>query len=194
MHAYNFSIEYRPGSRHQNADCLSRLPQIQTMRADSSQHELIHLMKVLDGGPVTSAELRRLTSQDPILAKVRQHIGSGWPKDIQPSVKIYHEMQEELLTEAGCVLQGCKVVIPPKARCRLLDEAHEGHPGVVRMKALARSYFWWPGMDLEIERYVTSCKGCEQSRSDPHSKPAAAPLGMAGQSLGTYPYRLRQAG
>ena len=31
------------------------------------------------------------------------------------------------------------------------NEFHEGHLGSQRMKALARSYVWWPNMDAELE-------------------------------------------
>ena len=40
------------------------------------------------------------------------------------------------------------------------------------MKALARSYMWWPGMDQAIERLARSCKACQSVK---HS-PAVAPL------------------
>ena len=60
-------------------------------------------------------------------------------------------------------LQGCKLIV---------RELHISHPGVSRMKSLARGYVWWPGMDQVLERQVSSCIVCQQSCN----KPAAAPL------------------
>ncbi|XP_015266723.1 PREDICTED: uncharacterized protein K02A2.6-like [Gekko japonicus] len=49
---------------------------------------------------------------------------------------------------------------------------HEAHPGIVRMKALARSYVWWPGMDAEIESWVRRCQTCQEVQPNPPSAPA----------------------
>ena len=46
------------------------------------------------------------------------------------------------------------MVIPLKLRPALLEELHKDHPGASRMKAVARSYFWYPGLDQDIERKV----------------------------------------
>ena len=54
----------------------------------------------------------------------------------------------------------------------MLDELHTGHPGIVRMKELARSYLWWSNVDLEIEQTVRNCASCQQVRKPP----AVAPL------------------
>ena len=35
------------------------------------------------------------------------------------------------------------------------------------MKALARSYVWWPNIDSHIERTVSSCSSCQSMRSAP---------------------------
>ncbi|XP_060092566.1 LOW QUALITY PROTEIN: uncharacterized protein K02A2.6-like, partial [Heteronotia binoei] len=71
----------------------------------------------------------------------------------------------------GCILWGSRVVVPPPLRRQVLEDLHETHPGIVRMKALARSYVWWPGMDEEIEGWVRRCQPCQESRPNPPSAP-----------------------
>ncbi|XP_060110490.1 LOW QUALITY PROTEIN: uncharacterized protein K02A2.6-like, partial [Heteronotia binoei] len=71
-----------------------------------------------------------------------------------------------------CLLWGSRVVVPPPLRKQVLGALHKTHPGIVRMKALARSYVWWPGMDEEIEGWVQGCKACQESRPDLPSAPA----------------------
>ena len=54
----------------------------------------------------------------------------------------------------------------------MVEELRVGHPGIVSVKELARSYLWWPNVDLEVEQTVTNCSSCQQVRKPP----AAAPL------------------
>ena len=67
----------------------------------------------------------------------------------------------------GCVLWGSWMVIPAKCRDALLKELHESHPGISRMKSLARSHIWWPKMDANIELFVRNCGMCEDSANMP---------------------------
>ena len=53
-------------------------------------------------------------------------------------------------------------MIPDKLRSQLLDDLHEGHVGVVKMKSLARSYVWWPRIDSGIELVAKDCVGCQE--------------------------------
>ena len=53
----------------------------------------------------------------------------------------------------------------------ILQQLHEGHPGVSRMKGLARMYVWWPGMDREIEDLVKACYECQACQPVPPAAP-----------------------
>ena len=66
---------------------------------------------------------------------------------------------------------GRRLVIPLKLQGHLLDELHECHPGMCRMKALARSFVWWPGIDQNIEDRVNFCEDCVSAQSTPKSVP-----------------------
>ena len=63
----------------------------------------------------------------------------------------------------GCVLWGARVVVPPPGKEQVVQELHETHPGSARMKGLARSYVWWPGMDADLEAKVRACAECQSS-------------------------------
>jgi len=39
---------------------------------------------------------------------------------------------------------GKERVIPPQGRESVLTELHSGHPGISKMKSLARGLVWWP--------------------------------------------------
>ncbi|XP_048091652.1 uncharacterized protein K02A2.6-like [Alosa alosa] len=71
----------------------------------------------------------------------------------------------------NCVLWGNRVVIPEQVRKDVLALLHDAHPGIVRMKGIARSYVWWPGLDAKVEQMVRGCSTCQQSRHAPPKAP-----------------------
>ena len=74
--------------------------------------------------------------------------------------------------EQGCILWGIRVIIPPSLQPQVLEELHHTHAGIVRLKAIARSYVWWPHLDQDLEKLAKSCTQCQSYRN----MPAAAPL------------------
>lgn len=65
------------------------------------------------------------------------------------------------------------MIIPASTRHKVLDILHAIHPGIVRMKALARGIVWWPNIDRDIEYFVKSCDPCQKvnSQSSNHLEP-----------------------
>ena len=110
---------------------------------------------------------------DPVLSKVLDFVRHGWPQPVEDiRMKPYFNRRFELSVEQGCLLWGLRVIIPYRYQADMLEELHTGHPGIVRIKELARSYLWWPNVDIEIEQMVRSCASCQQVRKPP----AVAPL------------------
>ena len=86
-----------------------------------------------------SIKFAKVTRKDPILSRVLQFVMTGWPdKQNEPKTTHYFTKRHEITVEDGCLLWGIRVIIPKQLRERALHELHTGHPGIVRMKSLAR--------------------------------------------------------
>ena len=77
------------------------------------------------------------------------------------------------------------MIVPLKLRAKVLDELHKGHCGIVRMKALSRSYVWWLGLDEGISKVVKECAGCQSAHSLPAKAPQHPSKNSLDHSLGT---------
>ncbi|ORU94689.1 MAG: hypothetical protein A6F71_09465 [Cycloclasticus sp. symbiont of Poecilosclerida sp. M] len=112
-----------------------------------------------------------MDQESPNLSRVLQFLLQGWPSHCGPELNAFTAKKPELSTYEGCILWGSRVVIPPPGRQVILQELHEGHPGMSRMKSLARMYVWWPGIDTDIEKSVRTCNACQEVQSSPPAAP-----------------------
>ncbi|XP_013385929.1 uncharacterized protein K02A2.6-like [Lingula anatina] len=169
---YQYHLEYRSGSSNSNADALSRLPLISAQPTSTTPEENQQVFAFLDNETlVTSDMIRQWTSRDPILSQVCRYVQDGWPEKLDQHYDAYVRRRHELSVEQGILMWGLRVVVPPQGREFLLNELHESHPGIVRMKGLARSYVWWPNIDTEVERKVRDCDSCQVNSQLPPSAP-----------------------
>ena len=136
---YSYEIRYRKGASHGNADCLSWLP-LDTTNPDYCDEASLLNIAQLDALSVQATAVERATRSDPLLSKVLHHVQRGWPAQIPAELHPYWRRREELTTEGDCLLLGTRVVVPAKLQPQVLQELHRGHPGIVRMKSLAKSY------------------------------------------------------
>ncbi len=164
LSTYEYTIFFHKTQEH---DALSRLPLPEKPEEVAVPAELVLLVEHLNDSPVTAKQIEAWTRKDPVLATVLQHGLTGWPNRCGEELKPYSSKSTELSVYQGCLLWGARVIVPPKARGAVLIELHEGHPGMTRMKALARMYVWWPGLEKAIEQKVSSCTECQMLQSTP---------------------------
>ena len=165
----------RPGSKHANADMLSRLPLPQTPSDIGIIDETIVLMDMFQSIPVTAQQIKQWTDRDLVMSAVHSFGLNGWPTetiDLKPEdVKLCQHRKAELSLHAGCLMWGNRVVVPPPGRSKLIEQLHDCHPGMSRKKNLARSFDWWPGIDQDIEDTVKACVPCQRARHLPSPAP-----------------------
>ena len=68
-------------------------------------------------------------------------------------------------------MRGARVVVPAPDQATMLKLLHSSQNGVVKMKALARSYIWWSGIDQQIENIAQHCGQCEENVRQPPRAP-----------------------
>ena len=121
----------------------------------------VHAMPI-DNLPVTVKLISAKTSKDPVLSQLATYIQHGsWPLPTPHEIKPFLQRKLELTVVDGCILWGKRVIVPKQLRAKLLKELHVGHVGVCRMKALARSHIWWPGLNDDIETLSSQCVACK---------------------------------
>ncbi|XP_054257479.1 uncharacterized protein K02A2.6-like [Macrosteles quadrilineatus] len=175
LSAYSFEVKYRRGLDLPHADALSRLPLPDDDQLELDSNYISHVSSLVEAfdcfklvsdlNPITAKDIARLTDTDPVLTKVRDFIWHGWRDSQDSELVAYFRRRDELSVENQCVLWGSRVVVPEKLRSAVIQLLHDQHPGINRMKMLARSFVWWPGIDKTIEETVLSCHVCQCTRN-----------------------------
>ena len=171
---YDYTISFKPSSLHSNADALSRIPIVGSQADPPVPAETVFLLETMSESPVSVAQVRSWTSRNPLLSRILQFILSGWPNRLQSkdeAVKPFFHRKLELSTQDGVILWGNRVVMPSQGRSVILEELHACHPGMARMKTLARMCVWWPCLDADIEQFFKGCSSCQQQRPSPPPVP-----------------------
>lgn len=169
--AYDYTMEYRPGKNHYNADFLSRLPLAGTDDETVPPGDIL-MLEGFTNPPIAANKICNASKTDPVISKVMRFVIHGWPAENPDEMVLkFYNRRLELSTHKGCLLWGSRVVVPEVLRSGVMELLHANHPGSTTMKACARSYVWWPGLDENIEMCVNRCRQCQEVRNEPKSAP-----------------------
>ncbi|XP_014663228.1 PREDICTED: uncharacterized protein K02A2.6-like [Priapulus caudatus] len=165
LSTYDYNIDYRKSVEHANADCMSRQPHEDSSVGCDSR---VYACEVARELSVTATMIAEATRRGSVHSRVLDYMMSGWPEYLHSEpLKPHHVRRHELSVEQGCILWGNGVIIPGLLRDRLLKDLHWEHPGISTIKAIARSYVWWPSLDREIECTVKEYSTCQAVRNTP---------------------------
>ena len=122
--------------------------------------------------PLTVKDVANATRTDGVYGKLLTAIRAGELNKEDITLKPFMSVFDDLYIEQDVIWYGSRLVVPTKQQQRLLEELHQTHFGVVKMKEVSRRYFWWPLIGKQIEQLAHKCSGCRKYRK----KPIPAPL------------------
>ncbi|BHF63607.1 hypothetical protein SprV_0200660100 [Sparganum proliferum] len=177
---YDFDIRYCRTTDFGQADALSRLisnqqePEEDTVIAAISIEDDVRrqLSDAIQGIPVTAADIRHATEQDPVLRQAITYV-----QTCRPTTALAGDLRQLFLRRASlsvvdsCLMFADRVVIPSSLRPTVLRQFHAAHPGTSRIKSIARSFAYWPGIDGDIDDLVRRCSRYQQAAKMPPRQP-----------------------
>ncbi|UYV73997.1 hypothetical protein LAZ67_11001769 [Cordylochernes scorpioides] len=149
LQEFDISIVYKSGKKHQDADCLSRNPLL-----DTDENNIPELISITD--------VRKEQEKDDQITKIiqgSQSKGDGVFKLIEGILyrKNYDPMGKMWL-----------LVVPKQMRIDILREAHDspmaGHLGFAKTYDRVRKKYFWPGMYRSVKQYVSHCRECQRRK------------------------------
>ncbi|XP_039306772.1 uncharacterized protein K02A2.6-like [Solenopsis invicta] len=171
---FDFDVIFKSTKENTNADYCSRASLSSTINAiqdssprekeefdgDEFDHFIIKQIKQL---PIDAEQIARETRKDPALGKIIKLLETG--QNLERAG--YKAPESAYKLASNCLVFEHRVVIPLVLRKAMLDDLHAAHLGIVKMKGMARSFIYWPGIDPEIERTAKSCVECAKHAHAP---------------------------
>lgn len=165
LSGYDYKIECIKSDENCVADSLSRLPTIEEVASDKQTCEFVSFIE--EATAVSYQDIAESTRKDPVLARLLAALRGNWQYCSEQELEPFWRVRASLSVEHGCVLHGARVLVPAALRPRVLRALHAAHQGMVRTKALARGYVWWPGLDADLEQMCRECDTCALERPTP---------------------------
>lgn len=172
LQRYDMELMYTQGKHLVLADALSRAVE-QSGNCESSTEADVtqHVNMVAEALPVTDTKLKQIaveTGKDKCLQLVIKHLNEGWPRG---KCAQYYNIRTELSVVKGFLLRQDRIIIPQSLRQEMLKKLHEGHLGAEKCKRRARTAIYWPGINADIDKMVSTCDTCLKHHAKQQKEP-----------------------
>ena len=167
------------GSRHPNPIVHLSPEEQDVLGFDNGKDVYVRKIISLDNSPnyVRTEQIEMAAKYDPQYQLMREALNRGEAKP--PSDSPYRHVWNQLTTINQLVYKSDTIVMPDapdqpgttNLRIKMLDIAHEGHPGQSAMKRFLRAHVWFPKMDHSVNGIVQGCHQCQAATETKHRDP-----------------------
>lgn len=176
MMIFSYRIIHTAGKNLTTADTLSRAPsrgpkKVDEIKEKDVQHYIHSIAESFPASDMKIKEIRKQQCQDYECSKIMEFcLKDHWPDQEKKEFNQYFIEKYSFSVVDNLLLYGSRLVIPKVMRSEMLERIHQGHQGIVKTRALARTCIWWPGMSKDIANIIESCPICEKYRRE-HPQP-----------------------
>lgn len=160
LQSYKYKVIYKPGKSN-IADPLSRLAcpvsAVEENLCSQATEYVNWIVAKAEPKAVKINEIESESAKDPAICAMRKALYENTWDDLTAPYKAF---ETEFCFRDNILLRGTRIVMPASLWERMLELAHEGHPGISVMKRRLRAKVWWPKIDQAVENFVKKCFGC----------------------------------
>ena len=172
---FNFVLKHRPGKTMLRADPLSRRPDHEEgVSSDNFGQTLLKpeffAIKAMQPGHTSTVDdkqllvrIKKALEDDKMTKNYKALLASG-PREFGKELQDWN-------MENGLLLRRGKVYVPKdmNLRIELLKLHHDtllaGHPGRWKTLEIVSRNYWWPGMSVDVKKYVQGCDTCQRNKA-----------------------------
>ena len=119
--------------------------------------------------PCSIEKVIEVGKQDRDYSSAKQLVSEGKHKAVKGE---YKKIAKELSVCEDLLLKEGKIVIPKgedgAVRRDIMDAAHEGHPGLSKMKNYLRGSVYWPNYTTQVDEAYKHCLACQATTTGRH--------------------------
>ena len=186
---FDFEVEYKKGTLLHLADTLSRAyllhGQIKCSKEDvfltvnvrspvEEEIEAVDALSFVSISPQGLDRVQRATEADSEMVLLKTVIQTGWPdtkEEVPVSIQGYFHFRDELSVQDGLVLKGERLVVSQSMREEIKQKLHQSHLGIQGCLRRGKEVVYWPGMNKDIEDFISSCSVCKSYQTDQQKEP-----------------------
>ena len=167
------------GSRHPNSIGHLSTHEQDDKGFDTGREVYVRKIICMENSPnyVRVEQMEMAAERDDMYQEAKKALEKGETK--APLKSPYSKIWQQLTVVGQLIYKGDTVVIPDASdqpgttllRTKILDIAHEGHPGQSSMKRFLRAHAWFPQMDNEVNMIVQGCLQCQAATQTKHRDP-----------------------
>ena len=188
LEEFDFTIEHRPGSKHCNADALSRRADQVSIQEPQSTVATAVQPALNTTAPLVSWPVAQKADTD--LQIVYELVASGNAPPTTDETTAYSAETKTLLTHLASLhltADGTlyrewphrgqiarQIVVPSTLRQTIADQLHRGlnggHLGLRRARLQLQKRYYWPGWGRDVRQAQMRCEACARCKRPPNKR------------------------